>query len=291
MRMVALARLAVAGATALGIGLTAWVGLGVAGDLVSAISRWGRGPWAPLSLVRRENGERGLQAIPGYTFSMGLVGAGVILALAARDSILSAWILSLCVGLAWWWRGYADRQHRRSEAIPQVLRLLQLLDNYLRDSIIGSLQKAVEEMDESPVRAAADAALKAHFMGAPWGDSIRRHLSGNDLLTRLGLLLAVAPRMENEEVRDAIRNQIREITLQQSLQAEAGAELVLLKLTVRFLAVANAVAAAAALIIPAWRDFFTSTLARRGTFIAASLMVGAAYVYFSEEIELLREEL
>jgi hypothetical protein len=295
-RILIVAGLVVAAASGLGAGLAAWTGFAAVGDVISVVSRWGRGPWArlrelqdPLSLHRKKDQDEAGRNLP--VVSMTLVGAGGVLALVARDPVLSPWVLFLCGVLAWWWRGYSRRRERRSEAMPQVLRLLQLLDNYLRDSITGALVKAADKMEEGSVRKAVENATQAHFMGTSWRAAIREHLTGNQMLTRLALLLAVAPRMDGQEVRDAIQAQIRGISIQESLQAEAGAELVLLKLTVRFLAVANAVAVVATLVVPAWHGFFTSTLSRRGTFVAASLMSSAAYVYFSEEIELLKEEL
>ncbi len=294
-----LAGLVVAGAGGLGAGMVVWMGLSLGADVFSSLSRWGRGPWARLDQLQRpfsrsmstmnttgEDEERRLPLVP-----TALVASGAVLALIARDPVLSPWTLVLCSGLAWWWRGYARRRRDRSEAVPQLLRLLQLLDNYLRDSITGALVKAADRMEPGPVRDALENATQAHFLGTSWQAAIREHLTGNLMLTRLALLLAVAPRMEGREVRDAVQSQIKAISIQQSLQAEAGAELVLLKLTVRFLAVANAAALVATLIVPAWHGFFTSTLPRRGTFVAASLMSSSAYVYFSEEIELLREEL
>jgi len=63
---------------------------------------------------------------------------------------------------------------------------------------------------------------------------------------------------------------------------------VLLQLTVRFLAFANVAAVLASLIFPTWRDFYVSTWGRRMTFVAASAMPVAAFIYFAEEIEALR---
>ncbi len=288
-----LAGLVVAAALSFGIGTTAWLGLSVVGDLFSTVSRWGRGPWARLQQLQpalqayRDNeGANGSSSV-----SFVLVGAGLVLGLVARDPILSPWMLVLFSALAWWWRTYARRQRRRSKVMPQVLRLLQLLNNYMRDSITGALVKAADRMEEGPVQKAVENATQAHFRGTSWTEAIREHLSGNPMLTRLMLLLAVAPQMEGAEVREAVQAQIKMISVQESLQAEAGAELVLLKFTVYFLAIANATAITAVLFLPAWRGFFTSTLGRRGTFIVASLMASAAYVYFSEEIEVLKEGL
>lgn len=288
-----LAAVVAAGAVSFGTGATAWLGLTALGDVFSTIAHWGRGPWARLqdleSTLPARPEDDDARVLP--TVPLALVGAGIVLGLVARDVVLSPWMLALLTALAWWWRGYSRRQQRRSKVMPQVLRLLQLLNNYMRDSITGALVKAGERLEEGPIRKAVERATQAHFRGAGWSQAIRDHLSGNPMLTRLTLLLAIAPQMEGAEVRDAIQAQIKMISVQESLHAEAGAEVVLLKFTVYFLAIANAAAVTAVLFLPAWRGFFTSTLARRGTFIAATLMASAACVYFSEEIEVLKEGL
>ena len=166
-----------------------------------------------------------------------------------------------------------------------------MLNNYLRGSVVGALSRAVDRMEEGKVRDAVEAAVRAHVTGTPWSRALQPMTGLDPFLDRLALLLTAAPQMEEESVREGIEGLIREITARERLEAEVGAELVLLKATVRFLAVADIVAVVASLLIPAWRDFFTSTMARRGTFVVASLTSAAAFVYFSEEIEALREEL
>jgi len=279
-----------AGMVALGSGLLTWATLGLVGDAVAALVRW---RWGALRWLRKPatmpaaTGERPSGGIP---IPAALTAAGLLLAALARDVVLSPWLLLLGGGLARWWKGYA-RRRRRDTPTAHVLRLLQLLNNYLRGSVVGALSRAVDRMEEGKVRDAVEAAVRAHVTGTPWSRALQPMTGLDPFLDRLALLLTAAPQMEEESVREGIEGLIREITARERLEAEVGAELVLLKATVRFLAVADIVAVVASLLIPAWRDFFTSTMARRGTFVVASLTSAAAFVYFSEEIEALREEL
>jgi hypothetical protein len=66
--------------------------------------------------------------------------------------------------------------------------------------------------------------------------------------------------------------------------------LALLKGTVRFLQAANLTAIMASVALPMWRDFFTSTLQRRGKFLAATLFLTLASLYFDQEIGMQEEK-
>jgi len=277
-----------AGMIALGSSLLTWAALALAGDAAAALVRW---RWKGLRWSHRPK-MPAMSPTGGEPdgISMALTAAGLLLAALARDAVLSLWLLLLGGGLARWWKGYV-RRRRRDTPTAHVLRLLQLLNNYLRGSVVGALSRAADRMDEGRVRDAVEAAVRAHVTGTPWDRALQRMTGLDPFLDRLALLLMAAPQMEEESVREGIESLIREITARERLEAEVGAELVLLKATVRFLAVADVVAVVASLLIPAWRDFFTSTMARRGTFVVASLTSAAAFVYFSEEIEALREEL
>ena len=52
----------------------------------------------------------------------------------------------------------------------------------------------------------------------------------------------------------------------------------------------HASAIVASVALPVWRDFFTSTLQRRGTFLAATLFLTLASLYFDQEIGLQEEK-
>jgi Flp pilus assembly protein TadB len=220
---------------------------------------------------------------------MGWVLGGVVLGVLARDPILSPWFPALGLALARWQRGFARRRRAAQESTPHALALTRGVANFLRGAVGPALSDAAQRLPDGPVRERALRACRRYATGAPWDEALRDLTGLNPLLDRLALLLAAAPRMGEAAVRKALDDLAREAAAREALEAETGAELVLLKLTVRFLLVANLVALAASLLVPAWHDFFTSTLARRGTVMAANLLVAGAYVYFSEEIAALRE--
>lgn len=279
----------VAIAASLGAGLTAWITLTAAGDALSAVSRWRRGPWARLKQLQPSLQEPEQQAVSASRLVwLALIGAGALFGFIARDPVLSPWLLIMGSGLAWWWRRFSSRQRRRSRAARQVLRLLQLLDTGIQDSVSGGLVQAARRIEAGPVKTAVENATQAHFGGAPWPAALREHLNIDRALSRLSLLLVVAPGMERQPLRDAIQAQISMISRQKNARAEARARLALPRTALLFLAIANAMAVLAVLLLPAWRRFFTSTLARRVVFILASLVASAGYVILSEEIAALK---
>jgi hypothetical protein len=139
------------------------------------------------------------------------------------------------------------------------------------------------------VKTAVENAAQAHFGGTPWPAVLREHLNIDPSLNRLSLLLAVAPGMERRVVRDAIQAQISMISRQKNARTEARARLALPRTALLLLAIANAIAILTALLLPSWRRFFTTTLARRVVFVLASLVASAGYVILSEEIAALKE--
>ena len=280
----------VAIAASLGAGLTAWIALTAAGDALSAVSRWRRGPCARLKQLQPSLQEPEQQVVStSRPVWLALIGAGALFGVIARDPVLSPWLLILGSGLAWWWRRFSSRRRRRSRAARQVLCLLQLLDNGIGDSVSGALVQAAQRMEAGPVKTAVENATQAHFGGTPWPAALREHLNIDRALNRLSLLLAVAPGVERQALRDAIQAQISMISCQKNARAEARARLALPRTALLFLAIANAMAVLAVLLLPAWRRFFTSTLARRVVFALASLVASAGYVILSEEIATLKK--
>jgi hypothetical protein len=274
----------------MGAGLMIWVALTAAADALSAVSRWRRGPWARLKQLQPSLQEPEQQVVStSRPVWLALIGAGALFGIVARDPVLSPWLLTLGSGLAWWWRRFSSRQRRRSRAARQVLFLLQLLDTGIQDSVSGALVQAAQRIEAGPVKTAVENATQAHFGGATWPAALREHLNMNRALNRLSLLFAVAPDIERQALRDAIQAQIRVISRQKNARAEARARLALPRTALLFLAIANAIAILTALLLPSWRRFFTTTLARRAVFILASLVASAGYVILSEEIAALKE--
>ena len=292
----------------LGVAISGLLGLGaallalaLAGGLASlgrAVVRWRTPAWVRYlqgaghrdhgaggqGAGSREQGA-GRWAREGLGWALG----GVMLGILARDPILSPWFPALGLALARWQWGFARRRRAAQESTPHALALTRGVANFLRGAVGPALSDAAQRLPDGPVRERALRACRRYATGTPWDEALRNLTGLNPLLDRLALLLAAAPRMGEAAVRKALDDLAQEAAAREALEAETGAELVLLKLTVRFLLIANLVALAASLLVPAWHDFFTSTLARRGTVMAANLLVAGAYIYFSEEIAALRE--
>lgn len=282
--------LAVAGLAGLGGALVTLAVLGAVAALGRAAARWRTPAWmrylrpAPVLKEATEAARR-----PGLRPLLPWLAGGVLLALLARDPILSPWMLALGAGLGWWHRGFAARQAAARATVPQTLDLVRNLSGFLRGAVGPALSDAAERLPEGPVRERALRAYRAYATGEPWETAVKALVGLNPLLDRLALVLAAAPRMDEKDVRDSLDALAEEAARREALAAETGAEMILLKLTVRFLMVANLVALAAVLLVPGWHDFFTSTLARRGTVMAANVLVAVSFVYFSEEIAALQE--
>jgi hypothetical protein len=280
---------AVSGLLGLGSALTVLALAGGLAGLGRAVVRWRTPVWVRyLRQGAEEQKGRGTEKRTGRE-GTGWVLGGVVLGVLARDPILSPWFPALGLALARWQRGFARRRRAAQESTPHALALTRGVANFLRGAVGPALSDAAQRLPDGPVRERALRACRRYAAGTPWDEALRDLTGLNPLLDRLALLLAAAPRMGEAAVRKALDDLAREAAAREALEAETGAELVLLKLTVRFLLVANLVALAASLLVPAWHDFFTSTLARRGTVMAANLLVAGAYVYFSEEIAALRE--
>lgn len=275
-------------------GLACAVGAGVGVMLLArgvqttaqAVRRWWQGPWAWLRQRSRPAAAAPVHKRRWPAWSGAPVGAG--LALLARDPLLSLWMLGLAGGLGYWYTGYSYRQ-RQGLADEQAVRdLVRLLRNYLRGSLAGALQRSSTQLPPGQVQAALEQVVRAHAVGASWEDALQPLRALGPQLERLSLLLLAAPTLQEEQLLVSLQELDDELTRMAALRAEAGAEVILLQLTVRFLAFANVVAVLASLIFPVWRDFFVSTWGRRATFMAASAMPLAALIYFSEEVETLR---
>ena len=286
--------LVVAGLSGLGAALTALALVGGLADLGRAVARWRTPVWVRYlhgagsraqGAEKQGAGSQGSRARVWLWWALGGVALGVL----ARDPVLSPWFPALGLALGWWHRGFSRRRQAAQESTPHALALTQGVATFLRGAVGPALTDAAQRLPESPVRERALRACRRYATGTPWDEALRDLTGLNPLLDRLALLLAAAPRMGETAVRKALDDLAQEAAAREALEAETGAELVLLKLTVRFLLIANLVALAASLLVPAWHDFFTSTLARRGTVMAANLLVAGAYVYFSEEIAALRE--
>ena len=130
---------------------------------------------------------------------------------------------------------------------------------------------------------------------ATFPDAVYLDLLESELYAQL---LAVPGRLESHlspgaaplVVVDEVQRIEDDLKERDRLAGQARASLALIKGTVKFLQAANLAAVAAAIALPMWRDFFTSTLQRRGTFLAATAFMVLASLYFDQEIGLQEEK-
>ena len=291
MTMTGILGITIAGLSGLGGALIILAVLRAGMALARAVARWRVPAWmrhlrsGPAQETATARTLRGPGLRPMLPW---LVGGGILAALA-RDPILSPWMLILGAVLGGWYRGFSARQAAVREITPHALDLIRGVGNFLRGAVGPALSAAAERLPEGIVRSRALEVYRAYTMGKPWEVAVRALSGLNPLLDRLALILSVASRMNEESIREALDELAEEVRRRQMLAAEAGVEMVILKMTVRFLLIANLAALAAVLLVPGWHDFFTSTLARRGTVMAANILVAGGFVYFSEEIAALTE--
>jgi hypothetical protein len=272
---------------ALSAGLLTSLLLVGAGDGAAALLRWRRGPWAWEERVRRQPDDEAQEGEGRWARFAG-APVGLAGALLARDPLLSPWLLVWGTALGFWWASYRSRRQKQDASETAVRELVRLLRNYLRGSLVGALEKAAGRLEEGKVKEALARVVRDYNAGRTWQQVIA-HLRGFGMeMDRLALLLAIAPTMPEGQILARLEELQAEMDVMASLEAELGGELILLTLTTRFLVAANLVAMTAALVLPAWRDFYTSTFGRRLTYVAATLLPALAFVYFSEELDSLK---
>jgi hypothetical protein len=213
---------------------------------------------------------------------------GLALALLARDKILSPWFILLGLFLSYWER----RRKKRGElkkTIDHTIALIRGISNYLFGAIGPALKDAAEALPPGAVKDRALQAWRRYASGEFWDEAIEVLFGLNPLLDRLAYFLLAAPKMSTDRVKEALNSLSEEYTKVMQIRAESGVELTLVSLTIQFMLLANAAAVVLSLIFPAWRSFYTSSLAHRGTMMAANISVLAAYIYFQEEIGILEE--
>lgn len=280
---------------ALGAGLlSAWLLLSL-GDLVARARLLYRPRWRRTldSLLRHEDEETPdetprqrnvLAMLPGL--------AGILLAILVRDWLLSLYLVTLGLSLIWLMR---SRQGRKEQAklTDQVKMLVVLFRSHFAvgGSPFSVLSEVEPELPAGRLRAAARRTVDIYHTTGKVKEALNamRKLD-NPYLARLVMVMEAASVSSTEVVLDELKRLEGDLKARDRLRAQAKASLALLKGTTRFLQVANLTAVAISVVLPVWRDFFTSTLQRRGTFLAATLFMLMASLYFDQEIGLQEEK-
>ena len=290
---------------ALGAGLLAsWLLLGLGGLWRRVIKlyrpRWRRGLRGRRALDNFFAGERFGEdddersgsggVLDALTWLPGL--AALVLAVWMRDVLLSPYLVALGAGLTWFIR--ARKARKVQSAMSDQVRALVVL--FRSRFAVGQSPFAVltEIEGDLPSGVVRDAARRVTNIYGSSGRVDRalaplRELN-NPYLARLTMVLETGGTASADAVTAEVRRIEADIKTRDRLAGQAKASLALLKGTTRFLQAVNVAAIAVAVALPAWRDFFTSTLQRRGTFLAATLFVALASFYFDQEIGMQEEK-
>jgi Flp pilus assembly protein TadB len=284
---------------AAGIGaLAAWLLL-VLGDLFARARRLYRPRWRDALQTffateqDREDADRASPAGKAQEALIYLPGvAALLLAIPIRDVLLSPYLVLLGAGLTWFLGARHTRQTQA--AISTQIRSLVVLfrSRYaVGASPFAVLAEIQDDLPPGPVAAAVRRAVNAYGSTGSVATALAplRDLH-NPYLARLAMVLETSGAASTQAIVDEVERIEDDLKERDRLAGQARASLALLKGTVRFLQAANLAAIVAAVVLPLWRDFFTSTLQRRGTFLAATLFLTLASLYFDQEIALQEEK-
>ena len=286
--------------SAVGIGsIAAWLLLAL-GDLFARVRQFYRPRWRSALEMFFANDEgdtrdankagSASRVLDVLTYLPGLLA--IVLAALMRDVLLSPYLAVLGVGLTWFFR---TRKARKTQAAisTQVRSLVVLFRSRyaVGESPFAVLAEIQDDLPRGPVTIAVRRAVNAYGSSGSVAKALAplRDLN-NPYLARLSMVLETSGAASTEAVIDEVRRIEDDLKERDRLAGQARASLALIKGTVKFLQAANLAAVAAAVALPMWRGFFTSTLQRRGTFLAATAFMVLASLYFDQEIGLQEEK-
>lgn len=284
---------------ALGIGtLSAWLLL-VAGNLAVRVRQLYRPRWRSALETFFDRDEMDGQERRGDSTSTFLdllpfvpALGGVILAVGMRDALLSPYLVLLGTGLTWFLR--SRRTRKTQAAITNQVKALVVLFRS-RFAVGESPFSVLVEIEDDLPKGTVAAAIRQAVNTYQTSGSVEKALAPlrglhNPYLARLAMVLETSGSASTEAIVAEVAHIEDDLKERDRLAGQARASLALLKGTVRFLQTANLAAIVASVALPLWRDFFTSTLQRRGTFLAATLFLTLASLYFDQEIGLQEEK-
>jgi len=278
-------------AVALGLGLlSAWALAGL-GDLAGKVRRFFRPRISLQAFVRQQQEERAEvqgERRPAAVLSWIPLPAGIALAVGARDWLLSPYLAVVGAGLAYY---MASRRSRKEQgALTEQVKSLVLLfrSRYaIGESPFAVLVDVLDDMPDGRVKGIVRRAVDSYHATGDGGEALalmrRVH---NHYLSRLVMILEASGSAETDVILVELKELEDDLKNRDRLAGQARATLALLRGTVSFLQVANLTAVAASVALPLWHDFFTSALQRRGTFLAATMFLLVASLFFDQEIAL-----
>ena len=228
-----------------------------------------------------------------YAFPLMSLAAGLLAAVVAWDWLLSPWLAAL--GYLGFRGMQAGRQQATGEAVGDDLE--RLLNSFrsiwsVQASLFGALEDAAGDLEPGAVQAAVRQAADRARTGMAVEESLTP-LCGlpSRVARQVAYVLEQLPNSDEVTGRRVLDELEVRLRRARRLRERAGTVLVLTRLTLRALQVANGVAIVVALTLPLWADFFTASIGRRMTFIAATLMVAGGSAYFAGETQRLEASL
>ncbi len=163
----------------------------------------------------------------------------------------------------------------------------------LKPSVFGILEEVVEGLEE-PLKGLIEQAVKRYYVTGSAREAFHtlRESSGHHpYLCQFAFMLERADKATSEALQEALSDLEERMEQRHRLRGRSKIALALLRGEARFLQGANVAAIGAATFVPVLREFYTSTLARQGIFVAAVSAVLAASIYFDQEVRMLEERI
>jgi len=276
---------------ALGAGLlTAWALISL-GDVMEKVRRFLLPRVSVVDFFREQ--QKDADALKGEKRREGLLAyvpipTGVILAILVSDWLLSPYLVAVGIGLAFFSRSKRDRREQ-SLLTNQVKDLVLLFRSRysVGESPFAVLHDVLPDLPEGRIRTVVERTVDIYRARGDVNEALTAMREvRNPFLSRLVMLLDASGSAETETILDELKGLEEDLKARDRLAGQAKATLALLKGTVSFLQVANLTAIVASVALPLWRDFFTSSLQRRGTFLAATMFLLVASLFFDQEISL-----
>lgn len=185
------------------------------------------------------------------------------------------------------------RKRRAREIDDQVKELVtDFRSRYqLKPSVFGTLEEVVERLEE-PLKGLIDQAVKRYYVTGSAREAFLTLRSSSDhhpYLCQFVFILERADKASREALQEALSDLEERMEQRHRLRGRTKTALALLMGEARFLQWANVAAIGAATFVPVLREFYVSTMARQGIFIAAVSAVLAASIYFDQEVRMLEE--
>jgi len=161
----------------------------------------------------------------------------------------------------------------------------------LKPSVFGTLEEVVEGLEE-PLRGLIDQAVKRYYVTGSAREAfltLRSSSEHHPYLCQFIFIVERADKASREALQEALGDLEERMEERHRLRGRTRIALALLRGEARFLQGANVAAIGAATFVPVLREFYMSTMARQGIFIAAVSAVLAVSIYFDQEVRMLEE--